>query len=443
VSSRIGRVRLVGAAVALAIGASASFAAVDVPPRPERYATDKAGVIDASRLSALNERLAQFERDTSNQVLVYVDRRVPPGTTMEEFANAAFNAWGVGQKDKSNGVVLFLFVDDRKFRFEVGYGLEAVIPDARTQQIGEAYLVPRLRAGDVAGAVEQTADQLAKAARGEPFQGTGQTVAESGPTGPLPWYAWLMPIVAVGAGVAVARKGTGLESQLVRFGATAGILIAVISMFGTILAQDPRLLALGFGLLLSGMAVAVPILIGRESSLQGRRRIGLGMVQAASGMLIGGLGLLCLSTLGSALMSLAGYGYAYGVPLMIAGGLTTAREPLRLVTVFLTRLAFLVCLVSAIVLAVLIWLRVDALWTAIDWVVVSGLSWLMLWVFARSRGWIVKVEVQLGGGSTYSSSGRSGGWSSSGSSSWSSSSSGSSFSGGGGRSGGGGSSGSW
>src|SRR5262245_46143877 len=92
VPRRIGRAHTIAAAFALAV-ASSSHAAVDVPPRPDRYATDKAGVIDAGRLAALNERLAQFERDTSNQLLVYVDRRVPAGTTIEEFANASFNAW--------------------------------------------------------------------------------------------------------------------------------------------------------------------------------------------------------------------------------------------------------------------------------------------------------------------------------------------------------------
>ena len=62
------RVRL--AALALLGLAAAALAAVEVPPRPDRYATDRAGVVDAARLSALNETLAQFERETSNQVLV-------------------------------------------------------------------------------------------------------------------------------------------------------------------------------------------------------------------------------------------------------------------------------------------------------------------------------------------------------------------------------------
>jgi uncharacterized membrane protein YgcG len=84
--------------------------------------------------------------------------------------------------------------------------------------------------------------------------------------------------------------------------------------------------------------------------------------------------------------------------------------------------------------------------TLVDWIVVPGLVWFPLWIFARSRGWRMAPEVETGGGglsysSSGSSSGGSGGWSSGYSSSSSSSSS--SFSGGGGSSGGGGASGSW
>ncbi|HLA78010.1 MAG TPA: TPM domain-containing protein, partial [Vicinamibacteria bacterium] len=149
-------------------------AEVAVPPRPDRYATDRAGVTDAARLAALNERLAQFERETSSQVLVYLDGRLPAGTTIEEFAAAAFKAWGVGQKGKHNGVVLMAFVDDRRLRIEVGYGLEPAIPDARADRIIRELLTPRFRQRDFTGGVEDAAEELMRAARGEPFRGSGR-----------------------------------------------------------------------------------------------------------------------------------------------------------------------------------------------------------------------------------------------------------------------------
>jgi hypothetical protein len=81
-SSRLRRVASGGPLLAVLVClAAAAHAQPPVPTRPDRYATDGAGVVDAGRLCALNERLAQLERETSSQVLVYLDRRILPCTS--------------------------------------------------------------------------------------------------------------------------------------------------------------------------------------------------------------------------------------------------------------------------------------------------------------------------------------------------------------------------
>jgi uncharacterized protein len=157
----------------------ALVATITVPPKPATYVTDKAGVLDATRAHALNEKLAQFERDTSNQILVYVDRSLPTDSTIEQFANDAMHQWGVGQKGKDNGAVLFLFTGDRKMRIEVGYGLEGVLTDAKSKQITSTIIKPRLKAADYDGAVEQGADAMLAVVRGEALKGSGQTAHEA------------------------------------------------------------------------------------------------------------------------------------------------------------------------------------------------------------------------------------------------------------------------
>lgn len=152
---------------------------IPLPAKPERYVTDHAGVIPMERASALNEKLAEFERATSNQILVYVDRNLPGDTTIEEMASEAMRQWGVGQKGKDNGVAFFVFIDAREMRIEVGYGLEGAIPDARAKRILGEIVKPKFKAGDYAGGVEDGVDAILAAARGEPYQGTGQTVAEA------------------------------------------------------------------------------------------------------------------------------------------------------------------------------------------------------------------------------------------------------------------------
>jgi len=102
----------------------------ELPPKPAKYVTDNTGVLGADRVDSLSHKLEQFERDTSNQILVWIDRKVPENFTLEDFAVRAFKKWGVGQAKKDNGAALFVFVDDHKLRIEVGYGLEGVLPDA-------------------------------------------------------------------------------------------------------------------------------------------------------------------------------------------------------------------------------------------------------------------------------------------------------------------------
>src|SRR2546430_17650586 len=87
--------------------------------------------------------------------------------------------WGVGQKGKDNGAVLFLFTGDRKMRIEVGYGLEAVLTDAKSKEITSTVIKPRLKANDYGGAVEQGVDGILAVVRGEGLKGKGRTVRET------------------------------------------------------------------------------------------------------------------------------------------------------------------------------------------------------------------------------------------------------------------------
>jgi len=65
-----------------------------------------------------------------------------------EYANKLFEQWGIGQKDKDNGVMLFQTVQERSFRIEVGYGLEPIIPDGLAGEVRDKYVFPYFKKGD-------------------------------------------------------------------------------------------------------------------------------------------------------------------------------------------------------------------------------------------------------------------------------------------------------
>src|SRR5437762_14368237 len=86
-----------------------SRAAEVIPPKPPRYFNDYAGAVSKEAASRFNEQLAQFERETSNQVVVAVFPKMQSDSSVDDYTQRVAQSWGVGQKDKRNGVVLFVF----------------------------------------------------------------------------------------------------------------------------------------------------------------------------------------------------------------------------------------------------------------------------------------------------------------------------------------------
>jgi uncharacterized protein len=156
---------------------SQSFAAEVIPPKPAGYFNDYAGVVSKEAASRFNEQLAQFERDTSNQVVVAVFPKMQSDSDIADYTQRVAQTWGVGQKDRRNGVVLFVFIQDRKMFIQVGYGLEGALPDATTFDITERHIKPLFRTGNYEAGLATGIDLIFKAIQGE-YKGSGKTVAE-------------------------------------------------------------------------------------------------------------------------------------------------------------------------------------------------------------------------------------------------------------------------
>src|SRR5262249_6681441 len=195
-------------------------AAISLPPKPDRYVTDHAGVV--RNPDALNEKLSKFERQTSDQILVYVDQHLPPETTIEEMGSEAIRKWGVGQKGKDNGAILFVFTGDRKMRIEVGYGLEGSLTDAKSKEITSTVIKPDFQRGDFDAGINHGVDAILATIKGEPYKGSGRTAAQQGITLPF----WGCALIFLGfAGVFVLfvilmRKLQGKAGQWVPSGSS-------------------------------------------------------------------------------------------------------------------------------------------------------------------------------------------------------------------------------
>ena len=154
-----------------------SYGAEVIPPKPAGYFNDYAGVVSSGAARRFNEQLAQFERETSNQVVVAVFPKMQSDDDVAAYTQRVAQAWAVGLKDKRNGAVLFVFTQDRKMYIQVGYGVEGALPDATAFDITERRIKPHFRNNDYEGGLAEGIDSIIKAVRGE-YKGTGTTVRE-------------------------------------------------------------------------------------------------------------------------------------------------------------------------------------------------------------------------------------------------------------------------
>ena len=129
-------------------------------PAPSNYVSDFAGVLSPGTVRGLNALCAQVDRQAHAQIAVVTIKSLD-GEPIENFTTALEEKWKVGAKGTDRGVILVLATNDRKYRIETGYGLEGILPDGKTGNIGRT-MVPYLRQGDYDRAVATAVTQIAQ-----------------------------------------------------------------------------------------------------------------------------------------------------------------------------------------------------------------------------------------------------------------------------------------
>ncbi len=142
----VGLWSLIAAALLCAILIDAAVAEPKFPALTGRI-VDEAGILSGQDYAALKEELAGIEKTSTDQVVV-VTLKSLQGYTIEDFGYQLGRAWGIGQKDKNNGILLIVAPNEHKVRIEVGYGLEPIMTDALSKLIIENAILPEFRRGD-------------------------------------------------------------------------------------------------------------------------------------------------------------------------------------------------------------------------------------------------------------------------------------------------------
>jgi uncharacterized protein len=144
------RALIVAAGLAVALVATPAYAALTIPPPPTQPVNDYAHQLTPDAVARLNQQLLSYELGTTRQIAVAIFPSLD-GEELFDFTMRLAEAWKVGSKKNSDGVLITLFIQDHKDFMAVGYGLEGQLTDLLSARIRHELMEPRFKSGDFEG----------------------------------------------------------------------------------------------------------------------------------------------------------------------------------------------------------------------------------------------------------------------------------------------------
>lgn len=140
--------------------------AKDVPAKSSTLVNDYAKSLTAEQTAALEQKLVAYFDSTSTQIAIVIENSLE-GDDLFDYCQRLATAWGIGEKGKNNGVLVYVAVGDRKARIHTGYGMEATITDAMSTRIRTEQMNPAFKQGDYYGGLDEASTTIMKLASGE------------------------------------------------------------------------------------------------------------------------------------------------------------------------------------------------------------------------------------------------------------------------------------
>jgi len=171
-----------------------SVVAQDFPekPSPPRLVNDFTGTLSEQERDALEQKLVAYNDSTSTQIAIVMISTLD-GYPIEDYSFKLAEKWGIGQKGKNNGVLVFVAKDDHKIFIATGYGMEGVMPDGLVKRIIESDIKPYFKQGDYYGGLDKGTDSMFRLAAGE-YKGEPRIPDEQSPIFAIAIFIFLMII---------------------------------------------------------------------------------------------------------------------------------------------------------------------------------------------------------------------------------------------------------
>jgi len=148
-----------GGAAAWVADKPVAAATVVAPLKLTGRIVDDAHLLDAAQTRTLDAKLATLEA-TAGPQLVVVTTLSLGGQTIANYSLALGNGWGIGAKDRNDGVLLVVAPNEHKVRIEVGKGLEKILPDELCAKFIREDIVPHFKQDDFPGGISAGVDRI-------------------------------------------------------------------------------------------------------------------------------------------------------------------------------------------------------------------------------------------------------------------------------------------
>lgn len=191
------------------VAGSAFSATPEPPPVPPSPVVDLAGIIKPEAKTHLNGMLRELERKTGAEFVILTVSNLD-GEGIESFTLRMAERWKLGKKGKDNGMLLTIALNDKKYRFDTGYGLESILPDSFLGTLGREQLRPNFRKGDYSTGILNAASIIAKRIAEEKKVSLGDQPAAASAQQPQEESSDLFVWIAVGIALVVLFGIVGL-----------------------------------------------------------------------------------------------------------------------------------------------------------------------------------------------------------------------------------------
>ncbi|WP_118976453.1 TPM domain-containing protein [Taibaiella koreensis] len=209
----------------------------DFPPKPSppRLVNDLAGIMTPAQQDELERQLVEFDRSTSTQITIVTVKSLGDYEPAD-YATQLGNYWGVGRKEKNNGVIILVSSEDRKINISPGQGLEGVLTDAMCGRIIRNEMAPDFRSSNYYGGLDKAAKAVIAATKGEYTAEAPPDAGQEGGWGvPLLIFAVIIIVIVIAAIRGGGGKGGGRGNYMSRRGSdflTGAILGSIFNSGG-------------------------------------------------------------------------------------------------------------------------------------------------------------------------------------------------------------------